>query len=148
MTDMLNVALSVVWGLGLPVFPCRETLDEKGKIRKSPYTKNGYKAASKNEEQVRLWWRTFPNALVGVPAGTSTGILVVDIDQSSHKDREASFYKLQVEDPETTQTTTVSGGRHLIFAYPEPHNIRNNASTRLGEHIDIRGDGGYVIWAG
>ena len=82
MTDMLNVALSVVRELGLPVFPCRETLDEKGKIRKSPYTKNGYKAASKNEEQIRLWWRNFPDALVGVPAGPITGILVVDIDQS------------------------------------------------------------------
>ena len=148
MTDMLNVALSVVRELGLPVFPCRETLDEKGKIRKSPYTKNGYKAASKNEEQVRLWWRKFPNALVGVPAGPSTGILVVDIDQSSHKDGEASFNKLQVGDPETTQKRTVSGGRHLIFAYPEPHNIRNNASTKLGEYIDIRGHGGYIIWAG
>jgi len=148
MTDMLKVALSVVRGLGLPAFPCRETLDEKGKVRKSPYTKNGYKAASKNEEQIRLWWRRFPNALVGVPTGPSTGILVVDIDQSSHKDGEAPFNKLQVEDPETIQTRTVSGGRHLIFAYPEPHNIRNNASTKLGEHIDIRGDGGYVIWAG
>ena len=148
MTEMLNVALSVVRELGLPVFPCRETLDEKGKVRKSPYKKSGYKAASKNEEQVRLWWRKFPNALVGVPAGSKTGILVVYIDQSSEKSGEASFDKLQIEDPETTQTITVSGGRHLIFAYPEPHNIRNNVSTRLGEHIDVRGDGGYVIWAG
>ena len=63
-------------------------------------------------------------------------------------DLKASFNKLQIEDPETTQTRTVSCGRHLIFAYPEPYDIRNNASTELGKDIDIRGDGGYVIWAG
>ena len=41
MTEMVNVALLIVRGLRLPVFPCRETLDEKGKVRKNPYIKMG-----------------------------------------------------------------------------------------------------------
>ena len=148
MTSSLDIALSVAVDLGLPVFPCKETLKEKGKVSKRPYTWNGFKDASREEVQIRKWWGQHPNALVGVPTGPKTGILVVDIDQSSEKSGEASFNKLQIEDPETTQTRTVSGGRHLIFAYPEPYDIRNNASTKLGKDIDVRGDGGYIIWAG
>ena len=148
MTSSLDIALSVAVDLGLSVFPCKETLKEKGKVSKRPYTENGFKDASREEVQIRKWWGNHPNALVGVPTGPKTGILVVDIDQSSEKSGEASFNKLQIEDPETTQTRTVSGGRHLIFAYPEPYDIRNNASTKLGKDIDVRGDGGYIIWAG
>jgi putative DNA primase/helicase len=43
---------------------------------------------------------------------------------------------------------TVSGGRHIIFEYPQGYELRNSAGNLLGPYIDTRGDGGYVIWAG
>ena len=35
MTNSLDIALSVALDLGLPVFPCMETLNEKGKVSKT-----------------------------------------------------------------------------------------------------------------
>ena len=148
MNKMVSVALSVVRDLGLPVFPCVEALNEKGFVSKRPYTQKGFKAATLDETQVRSWWTKYPNALVGVPTGQVTNLFVIDIDQSEDKNGEVSFAELEIEDPVTCQTRTVSGGRHIIFRYPKHHNLRNSTSGRLGNHIDTRGEGGYVIWAG
>ena len=91
MSEMIKVALSVAHDLGLPVFPCRETLTNKGKIAKSPYTRNGYKDATIDKAQICQWWGQYPNALIGVPTGRKTCIFVVDIDVVQDKDGEASF---------------------------------------------------------
>lgn len=145
---MLDVAMSVVKDLGFPVFPCVEAVNEKGFVSKRPYTPNGFKAATRDETQVHNWWTKYPNALVGVPTGLITNLFVIDIDQSGDKNGEVSFAELEIDDPLTCQTLTVSGGRHIIFKYPQDHNLRNSTSGSLGNHIDTRGEGGYVIWAG
>jgi len=147
MTDMINVALNVVRSLGIPIFPCVETLNQEGKIAKRPYTKKGFKDATRDENQIRQWWDKYPNALIGVPTGSMSGLFVVDIDQSNEKNGEASFKALDISDPITCQTCTVSGGRHLIFKYPKGLRL-GNTTNHIGDSIDTRADGGYVIWAG
>ncbi|MBL6605974.1 MAG: bifunctional DNA primase/polymerase [Alphaproteobacteria bacterium] len=144
--SMLDIALQISTELGLSVFPCREKA-KGNKKAKSPYTNRGYKDASRDEKQIWSWWNSFPNAMVGVPTGRENGIFVVDIDVGQDKDGEASFNEFELEDPHTCQTITMSGGRHLIFAYPAEHELKNTAGA-LGKDIDTRGDGGYVIWAG
>ena len=124
MTKMLTTALSVARGLGLPVFPCVEICDANGKVSKRPYIKNGFNAATVDEAQIEKWWRQYANAIIGVPTGKNTGLFVIDIDQSEDKNGEGSFAKLGIDDPETCQTLTVSGGRHIIFKYPDGHRLR------------------------
>ena len=85
MTEALDTALAIVRDLKLPVFPCVETPDEKGKVSKRPYIKGGFKSASRDFEQIRRWWAQHPNAMIGVPTGQETGIFVIDIDQSEEK---------------------------------------------------------------
>lgn len=149
MVNMLNVALQISQDLGFPVFPCREYLDQKkGKVSKAPYTRHGFQDASTDREQIKQWWTTHPNALVGVPTGKITNTFVIDIDTDGEKRGQISFDKLEVEDPKTCQTITVSGGRHLIFEYPKGLPVTIDGGQLLGEGIDIRGDGGYVIWSG
>ena len=149
MSRMVDVALQISRELGFPVFPCREYIDKKKKkVSKAPYTPRGFKDASKDENQIREWWSKFPNALVGVPTGKVTDIFVIDIDTDGEKDGQSSFDKLEVGDPKTCQTNTLSGGRHLIFKYPEDLHVTIDAGRLLGDGIDIRSDGGYVIWAG
>lgn len=47
--------------------------------------------------------------------------------------------------PPTLTVFTPSGGAHYYFAYdPEAHDVRNNQG-KLGDNLDIRGDGGYVV---
>ena len=145
-TSMLEVALHISTSLNLSVFPCLEK-DVGKKRAKAPYTINGYKDASKDEDKIRHWWKQFPNALVGVPTGKTNGIFVVDIDVGTNKEGESSFAALDLGDPKTCQTLTVSGGRHIIFEYPEGYILKSTAGA-LGKNIDTRGEGGYVIWAG
>ena len=148
MTNMLEVALQIVQDLDLPVFPCKEFVDQgKGKISKAPYIPRGFKNATKDIEQIRQWWSKWPHALIGIPTGIETNLFIIDIDNDVEKNGEASFASLGLDDPITCQTLTVSGGRHIIFSYPAQVMLRNTTNN-LGQHIDTRGEGGYVIWAG
>jgi hypothetical protein len=48
---------------------------------------------------------------------------------------------------ETRTVRTRRGGWHLVYAAPDGVTIRNSQG-RVAEHIDVRGDGGYIIGAG
>ena len=45
------------------------------------------------------------------------------------------------------QVQTPTGGRHIFFKHPGVP-VNNKAGNFLGEGIDLRGDGGYVIFCG
>jgi hypothetical protein len=78
-----------------------------------------------------------------------SGIIAIDIDVKDGRngwaaveERERDWGPL----PGTRTTRTPTGGSHLLFRHPGPeYNIRNNAGTKVGEGVDIRGDGGMVI---
>ena len=134
-----QIAIDIVKELNLPVFPC--------KFNKSPYIMHGYKDATKDLSQINNFWTNFPEALIGVPTGKETGLFVVDIDEGKGKSGEETFIYLGLSNPNTVQTITQSGGRHLFFKY-DPSIPQNNSYSKLGKFIDTKSDGGYVIWAG
>jgi hypothetical protein len=121
--------------LGWPVFPCKPD--------KTPYTQHGFKDASSDPEQIQAWWEQWPDAAIGLPTGRASGVYVVDIDRG--KDGPASWQRLEDihRDVVTMVARTGGGGWHLYFEAPE-FELRNTAG-RLGDGIDTRGDGGYVI---
>lgn len=156
-TQNHQVAIQVASELGLPVFPVREKdttyIDKKsGKIvtlkAKSPYTRNGFKDATKDLNQIDALWSRNPNAAVGVPTGPETSILVIDKDTGDGKVGEQTWTATGIVLPHTVPTRTMSGGEHYIFNYPADHIIRNSAGTSFGPDVDVRGLGGYVVWAG
>lgn len=49
--------------------------------------------------------------------------------------------------PETWTVNTPRGGQHIYFAMPEGLMLGNSRGS-LPKHIDVRGEGGYVIAAG
>src|SRR5690606_16591863 len=55
-----------------PIFPAAPS--------KAPLTPHGFRDASTDPEQISAWWQRWPDALVAVPTGRQSGILVVDID--------------------------------------------------------------------
>ncbi len=134
-----ELAIDIVNQFGFPVFPCKQN--------KSPLTPHGFKDATTDLDTIEKYWNRHPNALIGVPTGSVSGLFVIDIDNGNGKTGEETFKKLGYSDPETIQTNTQSGGRHLLFKYDSsiPQQSKPNA---LGQFIDTRGDGGYVIWAG
>ena len=44
---------------GIPVFPCHPA-------DKRPLTRNGFKDATTDEQQIRAWWQQWPDALIGM----------------------------------------------------------------------------------
>jgi hypothetical protein len=119
---------------GKPVFPCRPG-------GKDPLTKRGHIDATTDPRKIHMWWKRWPNANIAVPTGGRSGVLVVDVDHPASLDAlEAKHDKFS----ETRTHSTGSGGMHLIFAYPEGSDIRNSAG-KLGEGLDVRGEGGYII---
>ena len=138
---MLEVALN--WARrGIKVFPCTE--------QKRPYTRDGFKSATSDPDQVRAYWTQHPGALVGSPTGEINGFFVVDLDVKAGIDGPDNFRDLELkygEVPDSATSRTRSGGVHKFFAMPKGVTIRSNAG-KIAPGIDIRGTGGYVIMPG
>lgn len=94
---------------------------------KRPHTSGPAWSASRDEDVIRAWWATWPDALVGVHAGLS-GLLVVDVDV--HDVDENGFESLGRlceglgKDAEWLDQTSLvsrsgSGGRHHLFRAPD-----------------------------
>lgn len=142
--DGLTVALRYARA-GLPVFPCNP-------LNKRPLTEHGFKEASTELLKVRGWWAKWPQAMIGMPTGAASGLWVLDIDNDASRDKHGvqSLADIGHELPELMDTAaaqTAGGGYHVFFRY-DPARPVTNARGRLPKHIDVRGDGGYVILAG
>jgi hypothetical protein len=140
-----------------PVFPCRrnDEKDQDGRIlkAKSPLTKNGFKDATQDEAQIRRFWASHPDALVGVPTGQRTGLAVIDFDTRSADSMAQEWLaenQAALTGTRVHQTGGGSGGRHYIYSLPHGVKIRGGVSVTLGkvkrQGLDIRAEGGYIIW--
>jgi hypothetical protein len=95
------------------------------------------------EDEIREWYRHWPNANVGIVTGAISGLVVLDVDPKH--DGDASLEGLIREHgplPHTIEAETGGGGRHLYFSHPGGM-VRNKVGLASG--IDLRGDGGCVV---
>jgi hypothetical protein len=125
---------------GWPVFPCNPKT-------KQPYTPNGFKGATTDVNRVIDLWRSHPEAMIGMPTGSASGVWVLDIDVKSEANGAAELAKLERANgslPNTVIVSTPSGGAHYYFTHTD--GVRNRGSFEPG--IDVRGEGGYVILPG
>ena len=122
--------------IGLSVFPCRGN--------KTPLV-SWKEQATKSIEKIKHWDQKFPRAMIGLPTGQRSGIVVLDID---NKNGENGFDHLRQEALEipsnALRVNTPSGGAHFYFKL-DPDEIIRNSVKKIGPGIDIRGEGGYVI---
>jgi hypothetical protein len=140
---LLNAALGYAAQRHWPVFPCKPE-------DKSPYTKNGFKDATTDEQQIRKWWTEYPKAMIGVPMGKASGIFALDLDVKKGKrglEAWAEFLREHdTPEPITRVQQTPSGGRHYLFAWQ----TGISSIPELGNEndgLEIKGDGGYIIMA-
>ncbi|MGH8576223.1 MAG: AAA family ATPase [Gammaproteobacteria bacterium] len=117
---------------GLPVFPCQQD--------KRPYTAHGLNDASTDSREIMRWWRRWPGALVGVPTGRRSGLLAIDIDPAGAEWHRDNDHRLACGRVHKTPR-----GHHLLYRYPPDSEIRNSAG-RIAPGVDVRGEGGYIIW--
>lgn len=148
---------------GWRVFPLFYVLKEGGcacrrekcnRVGKHPTVKNGVMEATTDEATIRQWWTDMPWANIGLATGHG-GLMVMDIDSGPKKDKTGAVIGTKVGKntlealitangplPETLTLQTGSGGLHYYFLTIE--DIKNSAGA-VGEDIDVRGQGGYVI---
>jgi hypothetical protein len=141
MTDTLVAALGYAaqgWRV-LPIMPGQ----------KRPPMAAWQHAATTDPTTIESWWtQLYRDHGLGVATGPESGIFIVDVDVANGKRGDESLQEL-VDTygalPETATVITASGGTHLYFRYPEGQEIRNSASGRLGEWLDVRGIGGQCL---
>jgi hypothetical protein len=128
----LNDALALA-ATGYSVFPCRND--------KTPATRHGFKDAASDPAAVRGLWHRYPGALIGIATGAVSDLAVLDLDA---RHGGAEWWRAHKDGLPITRTIrTRSGGLHLWFRHAP--GLRCSASV-IAPGIDVRADGGYVIW--
>ena len=134
--------------LGWPVAPlhgwdgtCCTCLDaECPSPAKHPRTRHGLKDASTDRATIEGWWKRWPFSNVGLLTGVKFDVCDIDGEEG---DRALGDVARAAGDPEmVTGGPMASTGRgwHLLFA---PTGEGNRA--RLVDHVDWRGQGGYIV---
>jgi bifunctional DNA primase/polymerase-like protein len=120
---------------GWAVFPCRG---------KDPLTKQGFKDATAEIEQVKRWWRRWPQANIGWALPPGWFALDEDPRHGGNQTRDDLEQQRGILPP-TLRQQTGSGGFHWIFRAPDGIEVRQGAGV-LGPGLDTRvGGKGYLI---
>jgi hypothetical protein len=99
--------------------------------------------AQSTASEVEVWFRQWPDANLGIVTGKVSGLIVLDVDpkhggNDTLQRIEQRFGAL----PVTVAATTGAEGQHYYFKHPG-YEVRDRSG--LGQGIDVRGDGGYVV---
>lgn len=90
----------------------------------------------------------YVNSLVGIVTGSESGIWATDLDVKNGPNGIEAFEQMVQEHgqplPETLVIETPSGGRHLLWAYPDDIEIVT-AKDVGAKGIDTRGWHGYIV---
>lgn len=144
-----------VAGRGWRVFPIRPGTKEPFSREATatalgidPATLAGVHHARSDEPSIRaLWADDRADAFIGLAMGN--GWLAIDCDEKNGKSGLATMAANGWILPATASQRTPSGGAHFILAVPPgitaPTDQGNANGRGLGDGLDRRGDGGYII---
>lgn len=140
--DTYNFALFPVHGVIKGSCTCGD-VDCKNK-GKHPATLNGLKDATKDIDTLINLFAKRRGLNVAIATGEVSGIFVVDIDGPEGAQDWENFVNSR-ELPKTL-TSITARGKHLFFRHPGmPIKTRTRV---IGQKVDIRGAGGYVVAPG
>lgn len=120
---------------------------------KHPRILEPLKQATTDKATIERWWDIWPAANVAVVTGAQSGCVVLDVDSKSNGiDTFKALLKQHGELTERVLAKTGSNGYHVYFAHPGGHwpNTQGgpNTPSPIGQGLDFRGDGGYVVAVG
>src|SRR3954447_13733377 len=93
---------------GFPIFPCK-------RADKKPLVRHGFKDATTDERQIREWWQKWPQAMIGMPTGGTSGIDVLDLDLKPDEYIDGSKLVPDWDQRSCVLVRTPSGGAHVWF---------------------------------
>jgi hypothetical protein len=142
MTSLSEFAIALAQN-GFHVFPLLVNAKE-------PAIKDYPHLATTDPAQVKAWWHGQPKN-IGISTShfaADEALVVLDVDVKSGKRGDLSLLQLEMDGfelPSTFTVSTPSGGEHLYFRTPKA--VRQGVDL-LGNGLDIRSLGGYVIGPG
>jgi Bifunctional DNA primase/polymerase, N-terminal len=144
MGGLLNEAINIALQ-GFPVFPVRlcSAACLKCDICKAPASPHGFHDATLDAEGISALWKECPGQLIGVPTGKISNVDVLDLDSARHPEAVNWWMSNRQRIPHTRTHQTGSGGLHIFFRHNE---LARTGNGRLGEGIDVKANGGYVVW--
>jgi len=92
-----------------------------------------YQEKRATPEQIKEWFKQFPDMNVGIVTGKISNLIVVDVEKGG------DITKF----PQTATVKTGGDGWHLYYRYPNRH--IGNSVKKIGDLVDIRADGGQVM---
>lgn len=108
---------------------------------KHPRTARGHIDATTSEEQIRKWWKQWPDANVAIRTGAASNLFILDIDPRNGGDETLEHYIEQFGRlPDGPEVITGGDGRHYYFSA-----VPSTRSIPIQGGIDIKSDGGYVV---
>jgi hypothetical protein len=132
--EACRIGINLARCAGYSVFPCRAD--------KSPACPHGFRDASRDPVAIQQLWHRWPGELIGIATGTVSQLWVVDVDVKHREGCDwwrANHHRLLP----TRTFQTRSGGLHLYYRDGEGIGC---STGRICKGIDVRGDGGYVIY--
>lgn len=151
---------AVEWALehadnGIPVFPLYGIRDGHCTCRrrgcnspgKHPRTTNGFKDATTDQGQIRMWWQRWPDANIG---GATDQFVVLDVDPKHKGDASLGAFedergKLPRGAVALTGLVNNRRGQHLYYR-ANGEQVKSRARVLPG--VDVRAQGGYVVLPG
>lgn len=121
-------------GKGWHIFPVE-------KAGKTPLVK-WRDQSSADPEVVGQMWDVYPDANIGIDCGKS-GLVVLDIDDVNAVAELSEKFGFDPAADETAVVRTGRGGLHIYYRAGS-ESVRNSAS-KVADHVDVRGEGGYVV---
>jgi hypothetical protein len=109
---------------------------------KHPVDPYGLMGATTDPEKIKLWWKQYPKANIGIRTGPGPGLVVVDIDPQYGGDRK-NLERLGAI-PATLTAKSGGGGEHIYLKHP---GCRVKTKNMLGgfQGFDQIGDCGYIV---
>jgi len=124
------------------IFPLTLTNDN----RKVPIKEVKWQSEATNDQgKINFWTQNYGHKikLWGIPTGTANGLLVLDVDVKDNGFESLKKYHL----PLTMSQTTLSGGKHFVFKYPNDGRRYGN-KVKFDNGLDVRGEDGYIAYYG
>lgn len=161
MSSMLLEAVALA-GRGFRVVPihtpgpngcsCERGAACGGSTGKHPRLNSWQKDATTDEQKIRAWWRSWPDANIGLVMGGEPRLVAVDVDGPEGR---AALARLEQQHgllPETltSRSGRVDGGEHRFFRVPAGLDLRKikNRAGKVGgpmPKVDIRAEAGQVV---
>jgi hypothetical protein len=105
---------------------------------KHPRIEHGVHDSTTDEKKIRAWWRENPKANIGIAAGATSGLLVLDVDPRHKGDKSLSDAEnIHGQLPIGPRSRSGGGGEHIYLLHPPGEPLKSRVNLLPG--IDVRG---------